>query len=165
MMNAMPTVLFLCTGNYYRSRFAEILFNELAREQGSDWRAVSRGLNIDCPENVGPMSKYTEARLAELGIDCAPYRTMPVQCSLDDLEAATVVVALKEAEHRPMLEKSFGDWAGRVQYWHVHDMDGYTPAEALGEIETLVRKLLIELRSHPDDTTHAAGAAEAPARD
>ena len=26
----MPTVLFLCTGNYYRSRFAEILFNHLA---------------------------------------------------------------------------------------------------------------------------------------
>ncbi|MGM4967020.1 hypothetical protein AB7714_26215 [Tardiphaga sp. 1201_B9_N1_1] len=28
------TVLFLCTGNYYRSRYAEELFNHLARRAG-----------------------------------------------------------------------------------------------------------------------------------
>ena len=27
-----PKLLFICTGNYYRSRFAEILFNALASE-------------------------------------------------------------------------------------------------------------------------------------
>ena len=27
-------VLFLCTGNYYRSRFAEILFNSVAAQMG-----------------------------------------------------------------------------------------------------------------------------------
>jgi len=40
----MPqTVLFLCTGNYYRSRFAEFLFNALAAEAGVDWVAESAG--------------------------------------------------------------------------------------------------------------------------
>ena len=39
----MPTVLFLCSGNYYRSRFAEIFFNWLAPQQGLNWRAESRG--------------------------------------------------------------------------------------------------------------------------
>ena len=28
------TILFLCTGNYYRSRFAEILFNSVAGRMG-----------------------------------------------------------------------------------------------------------------------------------
>jgi hypothetical protein len=34
-------VLFLCTGNYYRSRFAEILFNSVAGRMGLPWSGVS----------------------------------------------------------------------------------------------------------------------------
>jgi protein-tyrosine-phosphatase len=33
------TVLFLCTGNYYRSRFAEVLFNSVAGKMGLLWQA------------------------------------------------------------------------------------------------------------------------------
>ena len=52
-----PVVLFLCTGNYYRSRFAEVLFNHLARERGSCWRAESLGLDLAIGvNNVGPIS-------------------------------------------------------------------------------------------------------------
>jgi hypothetical protein len=40
------TVLFLCTGNYYRSRFAEALFNSVAGRMGLPWRASSRGLAL-----------------------------------------------------------------------------------------------------------------------
>ncbi|HWG47254.1 MAG TPA: hypothetical protein VN688_31115 [Gemmataceae bacterium] len=35
------TVLFLCTGNYYRSRFVEVLFNSVADRMGLSWRASS----------------------------------------------------------------------------------------------------------------------------
>jgi protein-tyrosine-phosphatase len=38
------TVLFLGTGNNYRSRFAEALFNSVAGRMGLPWRASSRGL-------------------------------------------------------------------------------------------------------------------------
>ena len=38
----MQTVLFLCTGNYYRSRFAEELFNHRAARDGLSWVAQSR---------------------------------------------------------------------------------------------------------------------------
>ena len=31
------TILFLCTGNYYRSRFAEVLFNSVAGKMGLPW--------------------------------------------------------------------------------------------------------------------------------
>ena len=55
----MRTVLFLCTGNYYRSRFAEIVFNSLAREAGLAWRAESRGLAVERGAgNVGPLSAH-----------------------------------------------------------------------------------------------------------
>ena len=54
------TVLFLCTGNYYRSRFAAILFNHLARERSLPWSASSRGLKIGWPGNVGALSEHRQ---------------------------------------------------------------------------------------------------------
>src|SRR2546425_4837517 len=43
---AEKQILFVCTGNYYRSRYAEALFNQKARELHLGWKAVSRGLQI-----------------------------------------------------------------------------------------------------------------------
>ena len=139
------SVLFLCTGNYYRSRFAEILFNHLATEKKLNWRAEWRGLKIGWPGNIGPISPYTLERLAQLSIPCENGRQMPMQCRMCDLEDANIVIALKEAEHRPMLAEKFSPWQDRVEYWHVHDLDGATPVEALAEIETLVGELVDRL--------------------
>ncbi len=51
------SILFLCTGNYYRSRFAEILFNAVAGKMGLPWKASSRGLALERGvNNVGPMA-------------------------------------------------------------------------------------------------------------
>src|SRR5260221_14621403 len=51
------TALFLCTGNYYRSRFAEVLFNSVAGKMGLPWRASSRGLALERGVNNGrPMA-------------------------------------------------------------------------------------------------------------
>jgi protein-tyrosine phosphatase len=138
-------VLFLCTGNYYRSRFAEILFNARAAERSLDWRATSRGLRIGWPGNIGPISPHTEKRLAELKLDWSHARHMPLLCRECDLQSASLVIALKEAEHRAMLAERFGAWADRVSYWHVHDVDAAHPEEALAEIEALVEAMLKDL--------------------
>ncbi len=140
-------VLFLCTGNYYRSRFAEVFFNHLAEQRGLRWRAVSRGL---APEfgthNVGPMSRNAVGRLQTHGIVHAACERMPQRVNEDDLAAAALVVALKEAEHRPLLRERFAGWEARVEYWHVHDVDCATPAEALPQIEQQVRELAERLQ-------------------
>lgn len=141
----MRQVLFLCTGNYYRSRFAEVLFCRLAAEKRLDWRAASRGLRIGWPGNLGAMSPHAEQRLGELGIGWDDFRHMPLQCRAADLQAADRIIALKETEHRPMLARAFAGWEDRIEYWHVHDLDGATPAEALAEIERLVRDLVDQL--------------------
>ncbi|MEA2707484.1 MAG: low molecular weight protein-tyrosine phosphatase [Phycisphaerales bacterium] len=142
------TVLFLCTGNYYRSRFAAILFNHLARQRGIDWSASSRGLKIGWPGNHGALSPHTERRLAEMNINFDDSRHMPLQCRECDLAAADLVVALKEAEHRAMLAEKFRGWEERVRYWHVHDVDAAKPEDALREIEKLVREFIDDLRSY-----------------
>jgi protein-tyrosine phosphatase len=139
------TVLFLCTGNYYRSRFAAILFNHLARQQSLQWSAGSRGLKIGWPGNHGALSAHTERRLGAMNISFDDSRHMPLQCRACDLAEADLVIALKEAEHRAMLTARFAGWEDRVTYWHVHDVDAAHPDDALREIEVHVRKLIDEL--------------------
>ena len=63
----MKSVLFLCTGNFYRSRCAEILFNRAATAQRLPWRADSRGLQLH-PENSGPISPHVVRFLELQGI-------------------------------------------------------------------------------------------------
>ncbi|MBV8781894.1 MAG: low molecular weight phosphatase family protein [Phycisphaerae bacterium] len=142
----MKTVLFLCTGNYYRSRFAEVLFNHLAQLAKLSWRADSSGLALEFGTfNIGPISRDTLAQLKTCGISHNPSRN-PKQCTVDELKQANLVVALKEAEHRPMLKRRYPGWAERVEYWHVHDLDQATADAALSEIDLHVRALIERLK-------------------
>jgi protein-tyrosine phosphatase len=138
--------LFLCTGNYYRSRFAEILFNHEARHRGLAWQADSRGLDPD-PYNVGPISSHTLAALRQLGIDCPTVRRFPQTVSQDDLEAADLIVAVKRTEHHPLLADNFPEWVERVEFWHVDDLDCAGPQVAIPSLRDLVGQLLDRLTS------------------
>jgi protein-tyrosine phosphatase len=140
----MDRVLFLCSGNYYRSRFAEIIFNHHAIQRSVAWRAESRGLAID-GRNPGPISSHTLACLQERGILSQTSERFPLDAAEPDFLAAKHVVAVKEQEHRLLMTQRFPNWAERVEYWHVHDLDCATPAEAIPQLESHVIQLLDRL--------------------
>jgi protein-tyrosine phosphatase len=142
----MKTVLFLCTGNYYRSRYAEILFNARAREMGIAWNAISRGLAPD-PRNPGPMSRDTIAALRELDISVDEHLRMPIKVTDDDFAANHHIVAVKEQEHRPMIQREFPGRLEKVEFWHVHDLDCCGPEETLPHLDQEVTGLLLRLRN------------------
>lgn len=138
------TVLFLCTGNYYRSRFAEVYFNHHAKARGLPWQATSRGLALDA-NNPGPLSRHTLARLSHHEIPSEGYLRLPADLTEADLQAADHVVAVKEAEHRPLMERRFPHWVDRIEFWAVHDVDCAEPAEALPHLEREVDQLVQRL--------------------
>src|SRR5581483_3653175 len=115
-------ILFLCSGNYYRSRFAEILFNHLAAERDLEWRADSRGIVAAALRNPGPISVLTLEGLAARGIPMGPARD-PLQLTESDLARADRIIALYEREHRPMLQADYARWLRRIEFWRVPDLD------------------------------------------
>lgn len=144
----MKRVLFLCSGNYYRSRFAEILFNHLADELDLEWSADSRGIVAEWSHNPGPIADATRQGLAARNIPLGPLR-FPMQLTQEDLETADRVIALYDHEHRPMLRQYFPQAPDHIQYWLVPDLDEMAPEHALALIEQNVRTLLSELEQTP----------------
>lgn len=146
-------ILFLCTGNFYRSRFAEIVFNLLAKQEEIDYVATSRALALELGIfNFGPISSHTRRGLAARGIALPEPVRRPVQCDEADLQCAYRIIALKEAEHRRFLTERYPGWPDRVEYWHVHDLDQAAPEQALAQIERNVAALVEQLRTEDERT-------------
>jgi protein-tyrosine phosphatase len=140
-------VLFLCTGNYYRSRYAEELFNHRAKLESLQWRAFSRGVaKQGFPSNVGPMSRFALEALQAKRVVPERAANYPQPCSLADFDQAGLIIALKEAEHRPYIEQRFPEVAGRVTYWYVDDIALVDPSIALAMIDRHIDELISTLR-------------------
>lgn len=137
------SVLFLCTGNYYRSRFAEVVFNAVAARMGLPWRATSRALALERGTgNVGPMAPSAVEALAAMGIAGGEAITrMPAAVTDADFAAATRVVALLREEHTPLMLERHPTRAGAIEYWDVQDAPGVLPLIER-EVMALVARIL-----------------------
>ena len=87
--------------------------------------------------------------LKELEITAWGANRFPQQCTTADLASADFVVAVKEAEHRPLMRDRFAEWEHVPNYWHVDDVEDAPPAEALRLLTWQVRTLLQQFRKAP----------------
>lgn len=134
-------ILFVCTGNYYRSRFAEALFNQKAREAHLDWRAVSRGLRL-VPSQHG-ISSLARQELYDRGVPQELCEGAPKALAKEDMEKSGYIVLMDEAEHRPMLEKQFPIRDDRkIHYWHIGESGKMNPAKACQAMSQNIEELL-----------------------
>ncbi|MBM3222843.1 MAG: low molecular weight phosphatase family protein [Candidatus Tectomicrobia bacterium] len=144
----MHTLLFLCTGNYYRSRFAELLFNALATAHAVPWQAFSRGLAlVHDGRNPGPMSPIAIEALNAIGITSVAMERFPLQVAEQDFQRADRIIALHEDEHKPYLQAHYPAWLQQVDYWHVRDGVPTPAYNPLHEISGAVRALMAHLRT------------------
>ena len=162
------TVLILGTSNDSHSQFAEALFNSVASKMALAWRASARGLALDRgADNAGPMSARAVAALEAIGVraDKAVAR-LPASVTTDDLEQASLIIALEHAENLPLLQERFPAWADNVEFWHVDET-----REAMGLIEQQVMSLVARLLgggerpvSRPIEANPASSPRKEPAK-
>ncbi len=113
--------------------------------------------------NEGPMARPAVQALRNHGVSLDPLLTrMPIQVEIADLESAHHIVALKQAEHLPLMQERFSAWlrsagSGRIEYWHVHDTDQMAPDDALPLIAKQVYGLMNRLAG--ENQKRKAGAA------
>lgn len=143
-MSAPARILFLCTANYYRSRFAEYYWNHLAAEAGLPVLADSAGLEMARwrDYNPGVLSPHARAALESLGVPVEHPPRAPRQFDPNTLSDAVRVIALCEREHRPMVARSFPDCLSRIEFWSVEDVEVERPEVALRRIQSAVAACL-----------------------
>ena len=120
-------LIFVCTGNYYRSRLAEILFNDYALKRGLDWEGDSKGL-VDQTRFNG-LSPNAIEYLKKKGFDDPErFARPPEALRVEDLETAKLLVIMNRNEHEPMMKQKFGQIPtiltkqNRLRYFNVYDV-------------------------------------------
>ena len=133
-------ILFVCTGNYYRSRFAEAYFNSRADELNSNATAFSRGLKIHLAEPG--ISPHTKNKLNLMGIPLHYTSKERRALTESDLKSASITFCLYEKEHRPMFFEQFPEYAEEVRYWDFPDLDEANPDFILNAIQRKINHLI-----------------------
>ena len=143
-------ILFLCTGNYYRSRIAEEIFNHLAQGKNLAWRAESKGLAQDflLLRNFGAISKIALAELEKRSIRVAKKR-FPQKLKTGETGQYALVIALNRDEHQPLIEQ-FYPLLLSVRYWDIQDIGDETSASAASRIEANILALIQEISNNDE---------------
>ncbi|WP_211826167.1 low molecular weight phosphatase family protein [Kistimonas asteriae] len=143
----MKKVLFLCTGNYYRSRFSEEYFNHYAQLAALPYEAASRALlqDLSVTGNVGNMAEVAVSTLQALGIPVKGLKRHPQSLIEQDIVDADIIIAMDKTEHQPMLEQRFPSYSQTVHYYAVKDVDQVPASEALKALSQMLDELLSEL--------------------
>ncbi len=132
-------VLFICTGNYYRSKFAEIYFNFLNKDK--ELTSYSRGLDISNPKNLGSISPYTVNYLKQLKVEIPVKINDPQLLEENDLINSDVVIAVNRKEHYKVLENKFPSFIWKIEFWDVGDLYEQTYENALHELSCKIELL------------------------
>lgn len=138
------SILFICTGNYYRSRFAEIMFNTLCKEKDLNYQAYSRGLRLSSL-NEGMLSPHTVNYMKAINMDIQPYMRMPLPIEHADFRSGALAIAMDETEHRPLMQELFPEYINSIQYWSFADDYIEQPQLVLPRLEQRIHDFVNEL--------------------
>lgn len=148
----MKKLLFVCSGNYYRSRFAEAYLNYLSDLFSLDIKAESRGLAIhfadELAEEFGEISKDTKERCNSLGIPKKYWDKNRESIRREDFENFDQIICLDLEEHAPMIKEQFPDQIYSVCYLKVKDIFDWEPKQTLDSISETIQEMVSNFRKN-----------------
>jgi len=117
----MKKILFVCTANIFRSRFAEEVFNSLAIENSSSLSAFSAGMKVG---EFTTRKIYYPALEQLKRYNIKPLRENELSTHIDDLNLDEYdrIICMDEPEHRPMVEENTNLKGRDVEYWNIVDI-------------------------------------------
>ncbi|MFM2480378.1 low molecular weight phosphatase family protein [Celerinatantimonas sp. YJH-8] len=121
----MKQVLFLCTGNYYRSRLAEEYFNYWAARLNLPYRASSRALLQDLSHtgNKGTIAAHVRNILDHLAITGRAIERAPKSVTYEELEQSDYIFAMDQREHQPLVDAYYPEFKMKFRYFSIGDDD------------------------------------------
>ena len=113
-------VLFVCTANIHRSRFAEEVFNHLAKKSNSVHEAFSAGLRVG---DYSFRTIYYPALDNLKKFNITPLRPNADSTHIDDVELHEYsrIICMDEGEHKPMILANSKLQNDLFEYWDIID--------------------------------------------
>lgn len=140
-------MVFICTGNYFRSKFAEIYFNYVSNRLKLDWVAISRGIDISNPNNVGCISQNAINQLNYLGIPLPNDISPPTLLTNFDFVNAGCLIAVNHTEHFSAISSNYNFEDAALLYWDIKDIQEENPTLSLNKLKAKIDDLITTLQS------------------
>ena len=142
----MQKVLFVCTANIHRSRFAEEVFNYLCAKYNKDYHAFSAGLRVG---DYSFRKIYYPALENLKAFNIIPKRPNDLSKHIKDvnLENYDKIICMDEVEHKPMVNSDPKLSNYNFEYWNITDMPKVDSDVSLPICYKKVENLLNEMSS------------------
>ena len=137
-------VLFVCTWNIHRSRFAEEVFNYLAKKSNSKYQAFSAGFKVG---GYKFRTIYSPALDNLKKINIVPLRSNDFSKHIDDVDLSEYdrIICMDEVEHKPMVLANSSLQNNLFEYWNIIDEPKMKSELSLQKCYQKVENLLRDL--------------------
>ena len=117
----MNRVLFVCTANIHRSRFAEEVFNHFSEKNNKGATAFSAGLRVG-DYNFRKIYHPALDNLEKFNILPKRAEELSVHIKNIDLDQFDRLICMDKNEHKPMIQSDSQLSAFKFEYWDITDM-------------------------------------------
>lgn len=148
-MKTKKKITFVCSGNYYRSRYAESYFNYISDVLGLPYQADSFGLAVhladDLAKEHGEISPFSRKKLEDAGIPEKYFNRDRKSLTKDDIESSDFIIAMDKEEHVPMIKEKFPKYIHQFNFFEIKDIFDWEPEKTLSESQKKVEMIINQI--------------------